>query len=214
MTSESFPPNSHKSKTPPTEAPKPKEIESVVQGKAVRRKKGIGKQFKAVFFGGDAKTAVETMVFGVLVPSAKEAMSDAFKEGVDRLIFGDAKRKGGPRPTSGPAGYVQYNRFSLSADKPPMGDTHRQTLSRRARAMHDFDDIVLETRAEAEEVIDRLIELISRHDLVTVADLYALVGEKAAHTDYKWGWEDLRGAGVARVRGGYLLDLPAPEPID
>jgi len=41
-----------------------------------------------------------------------------------------------------------------------------------------------------------------------------LVGLAATHTDNKWGWTDLSGAGVSRIRGGYLLDLPEPEPLD
>ena len=69
-------------------------------------------------------------------------------------------------------------------------------------------------RAEAEEVIDRLFELVSIYESATVADLYELVGLSSTHTDHKWGWTDLMGAGVSRIRGGYLLDLPDPEPLD
>jgi hypothetical protein len=87
-------------------------------------------------------------------------------------------------------------------------------MSRQARARHDFDEIVLESRTEAEEVIDRLFDLVSRYESATVADLYELVGLASSHTDHKWGWTDLRGAGVSRVRGGYLLDLPDPHPLN
>jgi hypothetical protein len=87
-------------------------------------------------------------------------------------------------------------------------------MSRRARARHDFDEIVLETRGEADEVIDQLYEIVSRYDSATVADLYELVGLASTHTDNKWGWTDLRGAGVTRVRSGYLLDIPEPRPLD
>ena len=81
-------------------------------------------------------------------------------------------------------------------------------------AKHDFDEIVLDQRAEAEEVIDRLYDVVSRYESATVADLYDLVGLPSTHTDHKWGWTDLRGAGVSRIRDGYLLDLPDPEPLD
>ncbi len=87
-------------------------------------------------------------------------------------------------------------------------------MSRQARAGHNFDEIILDQRAEAEEVIDKLFELVSRYDTATVADLYELVGLSATHTDHKWGWSDLHGSGVSRVRGGYLLDLPEPVPFD
>jgi hypothetical protein len=86
-------------------------------------------------------------------------------------------------------------------------------MSRLARSQHDFDDIVLDSRVEAEEVIEKLFEVVSRYGAATVADLYELVGLSTAHTDQKWGWTDVRGAGVSRIRGGYLLDLPDPEPL-
>jgi hypothetical protein len=66
----------------------------------------------------------------------------------------------------------------------------------------------------SENVVDNLFELVSRYESATVADLYELVGLNSTHTDHKWGWTDLHGAGVTRIRGGYLLDLPEPEPLD
>jgi hypothetical protein len=86
-------------------------------------------------------------------------------------------------------------------------------LSRRARANFDFDEIILPTRVEAEEVIDRMFDLVAKYEMVTVADLYDLVGIQGNYTDEKYGWEDVRGAGVTRVSNGYLLDIPRPEPL-
>jgi hypothetical protein len=90
---------------------------------------------------------------------------------------------------------------------------HR-AISRQARSRHNFDEIVLDQRAEAEEVIDRLFDVVNRYESATVADLYELVGLSSTHTDNNWGWTDLTGAGVSRIRGGYLLDLPEPEPFE
>ena len=86
-------------------------------------------------------------------------------------------------------------------------------MSRQARARHDFDEIVLDSRVEAEAVIDRLFDLVSRYESATVADLYEIVGLSSTHIDHKWGWTDLRGAGVSRIRDGYLLDLPEPHSL-
>ena len=87
-------------------------------------------------------------------------------------------------------------------------------MSNRARANHDFDEIVLATRAEAEEVIDNLFALVDSYDTATVADLYGMVGQTGSYTDEKWGWSDLRGTSISRVKGGYLLDLPRPQYLD
>jgi hypothetical protein len=201
---EDFPPNSAKAKT---EAPEDKNLKRVTSGEASRRKKPLGTRFRETFVGGDARNALDYMVFSVLIPAAKDALVDAGSKGIERLIFGDTRHRGSRAPMSGPTGYVQYNRMPLS-DRPPMPN-----INRRARARFDFDDIVLEHRGEAEEVLERLFDLLSRYGSASVADLYELTGIQSAHTDQKWGWTELRGSGVHRVRNGYLLDLPEPEPL-
>lgn len=201
---EQFPPNSVKSKAP---QPEEKKIERVTTTDPTRRKKGLGKQFQNTFFGGDFKTASQYVIFGVLIPAAKEALVEAGSAGFEKLIFGD-KRRGGPRSGS-PLGHVAYNRMGLQAQP----QVSRPALSQRGRAQHDFDEIVLESRQEAEAVLDQLYDLLSKYDEVTVSDLYELSGIKSNHVDKQWGWSNLKGSGVSRVRGGYLLDLPEPTHL-
>lgn len=88
-------------------------------------------------------------------------------------------------------------------------------MSRRGRSQHEFDDIVLATRVEAEEVLDRLFDLISRYQTASVADFYEMVGESKNQIDERWGWTDLRSASIVKLRGeGYLINLPKPELLD
>jgi hypothetical protein len=203
-----FPPNSEASK----KVEEDKHIERVTSGETVRRKKPLRKRFTESFVAGDAKSAIRFVVMDVLLPAAKDMVVEAGAQGLEKLFFGESRRyRGATRPQSGPTGYVQYNRYSG-----PMGSglpSAQRALSRQARARHDFDEILLESRTEAEEVIDRLFEVVSRYGTATVADLYELVGLASNHTDHKWGWTDVRGAGVSRTRDGYLLDLPEPVPI-
>lgn len=207
MSESEFPPNSEASKKG---APNGKNIQPIVSGSAVRRKKSLRKQFSETFVAGDFRTAVRYVLFDVLLPAAKDTIVEAGSQGIEKLIFGDSRRRGSTPPPSGAMGYVQYHRMSgASRSSGPS-----RAISREARSRHNFDEIVLDQRAEAEEVIDRLFDLVNKYDQATVADLYELVGLASVHTDHKWGWEDLMGAGVSRVRGGYLLDLPEPEPLD
>jgi len=134
------------------------------------------------------------------------------------MIFGEARSRSryhGRRPNES---YISYNRYSSSPYRnrnlEPREDRSRQQMSRRARASHDFDEIILHTRAEANEVLERLYDLVSQYGEAKVADLYDLVGVEGNYTDNRWGWQNLRGADVVRVRDGYLLDLPRPEPLD
>jgi hypothetical protein len=203
MSDSEFPPNSDKSKLGETEN---KKVKQVTSSPAIRRKKGLGKQFKKTFFGGDARGAFSYMIFNVFIPSTKEAFVDAVQQGIRQLVLGESSRQRNA-PSSGPGGYVSYNRYAMGQQQRP------RTISQRGRARHDFDEIILETRQEAEDAIDRLYDLVGKFGAATVSDLYELVGIQSTHADQKWGWEELRGAGVSRVRGGYLLDLPEPEPI-
>jgi hypothetical protein len=141
---------------------------------------------------------------------AREAIIEAVREGIEKLVRGDSYRRRNS-PTSGAQGYVSYNRMG-SRTMPPREEP--RALSRGARARHDFDDIVLPSRAEAEQVIERMFDIVGRYDTATVSDLYELVGIRGTHVDNKWGWSDMRGAGVVRVRDGFLLELPDVQPME
>jgi hypothetical protein len=215
---EQFPANSHKTRAAPDETkPDQKKVEKIVEGDVVRRKTPLGKRFAQTFFGGDAKGVVAYIVMDVLIPAAKDTVADAFSQGIERMLFGEVRstsRRTGQRP-GGASGYTNYNRYSSpSGTRESRREDPRNNISRRARSSHDFDEIILATRAEATEVVDRLFDLIAKYETATVADLYELVGVSGNYTDDKWGWTDIRGAGVTRVRNGYLLDLPKPEPLD
>lgn len=210
-----FPSNRHKDKQPPEETePETKEkVEKVVEGEAIRRKKSLGTRAKEMFFGGDTRGVWGYVGEEVLLPAAKDMIADAVSQGIERMIYGEARsssRRTGRRP-DGKGPYISYDRYSR---KKSPGRRGGGEISHRARAAHDFDEIILATRVEADEVIDRLFDLVSKYESATVADLYDLVGITGNYTDDKWGWHDLRGADVRRVRHGYLLDLPRPEPLD
>lgn len=212
---EEFPSNTRKAKIT-TGEPEPKKIEKVTTGEVVTRKVPLGKRLVGTFFGGDAKGVVGHIMAEVLLPAAKDAVADAFSQGIERLLFGEARstsRRTGQRP-GGTNGYVSYNRYSSSTSPTAGRREESRSVSRRARGAHDFDEIILATRIEAEEVIDRLFDLVARYEQATVSDLYELVGVSGNFTDEKWGWTDVRGAGVTRIRNGYLLDLPRPVQLD
>lgn len=212
MDTPDFPSNSERAK--PSKDPVDKKLERVTTGDVVRKRKSLRKQFTDVFIAGTAKSASQYVVMEVLLPNARDTISELVSSYTDRILYGDrSRRRGGATPPqSGPTGNIQYNR--PYASRAPWAPASTRALSREARAKHNFDELVLQTRVEAEDVIDRLYDVVSRYESASVADLYELVGLSATHTDYKWGWTDLRGAGVQRVRDGYLLDLPNPEPLD
>ena len=79
---------------------------------------------------------------------------------------------------------------------------------------HRFDNVIFETRGDAESVIDQLKDILDTYGFVTVADLYELSGMNYKHGDNHYGWIDLKTIRVLRVRNGWVLDLPRALPVD
>lgn len=207
-----YPSNSQRAREDDESPREDKKVDKVITGEVTRRKPPLSKRLADTFIGGDARGVWGYVLLEVLVPAAKDMVADATSQAVERTLFGDS-RGGRRRPSqrSGPQnGYVSYNSFSRrDAERADP----RDRMSRRARTTHDFDEIILATRPEALEVIDRLFDLVNQYQQATVADLYDLVGITHNFQDQKWGWTDIRGAGATRVRDGFLLDLPRPEPL-
>lgn len=204
---EDYPSNSQRNRSPKKDK---KKVEKVIPGEAIRRKKSLGKQFSETLGSGDNAGSVWSDIFHeVLIPAGKDAISDAVSQGLDRMLFGESRPRSSARAVSRNSGYVSYNKISSKREDPRMS-----TMSRRARSSHNFDEIVLESRAAADEVLQAMYDLLSTYDVVSVADLYELVGQTPSYTDEKWGWMDLRGSSIVRVKGGYLLDLPKTETLD
>lgn len=201
-----YPANSKRSKETP---PEREVIEKVVTTEVIQRKSGVGGKFFRTFLAEDSRSVMSYVVMEVLLPAAKNMVSDAVSQGVERVLFGDAR----PRP-AGRQGYTNYtSRFGRGGVTTTGSEYRRPEMSRQARATHDFNDIIISSRAEAEDVLDRLRDLINSYEVATVSDLYDLVGLTGEFTDDKWGWYDLRSAQVRAIRGGYLLHLPRTQPI-
>lgn len=211
MNEPDFPPNSKVSKNPV------KNIQRVTSGEPTRRKKSLRSQLKETLIAGDAKSSVRYVVLDIMIPAARDMVLDSGFGFLEKLIVGESRRRGSTPPLSGATGFVDYRRVGGGAIASMMGNRFsgpQRVASRQSRLAHNFDDIVIESRSEAEMVIDQLMEVVSHHGSATVADLYELVGIPSNHADQRWGWTNLYGADVSRIRNGFLLDLPDPHPID
>lgn len=211
---ENYPTNRRSAQSAEPTPETPKKVEKIVSGAVTRRKKPLGKRFVETFVGGDTHSVGQYIMFEVLLPAIKDTIADVVSQGIERTLFGEARsssRRTGYRPGGSSSSYTNYSRYASPStarrEEPQRG------MSPRAKAHHDFDEIILPTRAEADQVIERLFDLVSQYECATVSDLYELVGISSSFTDNKWGWTDLRGVGATRVRDGYLLDLPRPDPL-
>ena len=195
--------NSHKSKESQTKELTDKKVGKVVRGKVKTKPKSGMSKFTDVFISEDAANVKSYIVMDVLIPAVKKAISDIVRDGIDMILYGESKG----RKNSSSSSYVSYRDYSRSDDRDRFRD------SRTRPSGYNHDDIILESRGEAEEVLTRMDELIETYGVVSVADLYDLIGKTCEYTDNKYGWSNIRNAEPIHVRDGYMLKLPKALPI-
>ena len=204
------PPNSRKSKEEVV-APKPEKLAKIINDgvSVTERKRPVGRRFLDAFSGDDSRTVGQYILFDVVLPAVKSIIVDAVSGGVERLIYGDNARPTGMRRGYGSGVNSSRTNYNQVSNAP-----QSRVSSRNPRAVHDFNEIVLDNRGAAEEVIDALTELISNYGKATVSDFYELVGITGSYTDDKWGWFSMVGAHTERVGNGFLIALPRTEPVN
>ena len=197
-------PNSHAYKAAQKkEQPETKRAQKIVSGQ-VKTKSNELRTLKDVFISDDVKNVKSYILFDVLIPAVKNAIVDIVTDGVHMIFFGGSA----PRGRSGSSITSKASKVSYSSMYDRRGETARPT------ARYSYDDITIDNRGEAEAVLRQMCDLIDTYGVVTVADLYDLVGVTGDYTDNKYGWTNLGTARIVRVRDGYLIDLPKALPIN
>lgn len=208
---EEYKSNSHKSraeqdnKQPPAE----KKIEKVANGR-VRKKSGLDK-LASTFVNEDIRNVKSYVIFDVLIPAAKKAISDIIINGVDMILYGETGHSDRRRRSD--SSFIRYDRCSSSSSR--RDDRDRDRYDRRKPL---FSDIVYDTRGEAEEVLNRMDELIETYHMVSVFDMFDLSGMDCDYTLNNYGWTRINSAEIVRVKDhegyGYVIKLPRAVPID
>lgn len=198
---EEYKSNSHKSREAAKKELDEKKIEKIVTGPVRSRKKNGVEKLARIFMPDDVEDVKSYILIDVLVPMIKDAAIDILKT----LFYGES---GSGRKSSASSKISYRNYYDRENDRKK---NYNPSVSRSG---YSFDEIILDSRGEAEEVLERMDELISTYGMASVADLYELVGVTCDYTDNKYGWTDVRNASVVRVREGYLLKFPKARPLN
>ncbi len=199
---EEYKPNSHKFKEDQKGSVPEKKVEKVIAGTVKSKKKSDIRKFTDVFISEDVNNVKSYILLEVLIPAIKKAISDIVTNGIDMILYGET----GKTKSNSTASKVSYRSY-YDGGRRDYSAVHTKTG-------YNYDDIILDNRGEAEEVLSRMDELISTYGLVSIADLYDLVGITGNYTDNKYGWTDIRSASVIRVRDGYMIKLPKALPLN
>lgn len=207
----SFPSNSNKSKSslttvPQTEKKKP---QKVISGEVVEKKKSLGQRFSDSFIASDIKDIGHYLWYDLMVPFAKDMLVNIVTGGLEKLFYGEARPHNHSKnsyvsPYRTDYGQFYYNSLNKK-QKPPEESRHISSLN----------EMIFRTRSDAEAVRDGLLLYTEEYGLVSVADLYDMVGKIGSYTDERIGWSELKPheIGVRQTRDGFVLDLPRPTSI-
>lgn len=195
---EEFKSNSHKTRENRSNTDSDKKVEKIISGSAKSKKKNGIQKITNVFVPDDVDDVRSYIIEDIVVPAVKDIILDAV-----RAFLGV---NSGPRGKSS-SSKVSYRKYYDERDRRDSRETNRTRG-------YEYDDIIIENRGEAEDVLSRMDELIESYGLVSVADLYDLVGINGNYTDNKYGWFNIRTASVVRVRDGYMIKLPKAVPLN
>jgi hypothetical protein len=184
-----------------------KKVEKVISGTAKVKKKSELRKFADNFIAEDINSVKDYWIKDVIIPNIVDTLEDIVVGGIRTLLRGDSGRRDsrGSRSYGSPS-YVNYTRFSDRRD-----DRGRDNQTRRS---YGYEDVVVNSRADAEAVIEQMDGIIDTYDMVSVADLYDLVGISSNYTDNNYGWKNIRNAEPVRLRdGGWMIKMPKPVPL-
>jgi hypothetical protein len=195
---DNFKSNSHKSKQ--QAEPKPeKKNEKIISGQAKLAKKNALQKIAGAFIGGDVDDVGEYIFFDVVVPAVK----DTIIRGIEMILYGESRR---PTTRSSRDYHSRYDNRNSRRDR---------VTERSHREESSYEDIVIPTRGEAEQILEVMDEYLDKYKQVSVADLYDFVGITSDNfTNNNYGWTDIRNAQIYHVRDGYKLKLPRALPLD
>lgn len=197
---------------PNNEAEKRKKQDSVVAVPAKEKKKSLWQEIKEEFVVEDRRTVSEYLVKDVFVPLAKGMIQAIANNAVDMFLYG------GGSGVHNRNSYTPYKSNNVSYrpyyDQKPANNNGYYSKPRTAYG-YDYTEIVFESRADAEAVFYRMMEILGTYSVVRVADYLEISGRDSSYTDNNYGWTNMDNVQIRRSRdGGFFLDLPKPLPID
>lgn len=208
-----YPSNSTVAKEAPTTSnatDERKKVEKIADGKV--KKPSLWSKLKSNLFNNDDNIG-DYLVFDVFIPAAKNVISDAITGAIQMLLYGDNRRPNGVNRDRGRSTYTSYGRY-YDRDNRREREERRNPRQVNPRSVLDYDNVVVDTRREAELVLAQMDDQIAVYGMATQADFYDALGLDTEYTDNKVGWKDLRNAQIERRRDGYGFILPRPEYID
>ena len=176
-----------------------------VEGKPVQKSKSLWRKVGETFAPTNMKDAKDYIVSDVIIPGFFDLLYDGVTRGLARLIYGE---KGVNRARK-KSGGIDYSTGIKRLSDGESFKRDRRNSDDSVVSISDYNEIELDTKAKAEQLLDDMCEYLDCHDIVSVADMYQMAHYKGGnYTDNYWGWSSLAGAHISRSENGWTLVLP------
>ncbi len=186
--------------------PGPKDIKANVKAKV--KKESFGSKLKRAFFGDNVENVGDYMFFDVGVPAFKATISDMIGNGIEVLLFGEARGRRRDRGTD-------YAR--VSRDRDSRRDRYDSDRDRSDNRSTTYRDIYFENKSDAQKFIADVYDYVKDYGRISVSVYMSIGGlTSTSWDDNHKGWykEDLANLGLIRTRYGWEIDAPRPQRMD
>ena len=124
------------------------------------------------------------------------ALKDAIAKKTVEVVYGEE-----PRAIRRRVSYYDYN-------------TYRHDRKAPNCCSECCQDIVFQTREDAETALSSMEDVIKQYGVVSLADVYDIAGRVTpSYAANKYGWKSLENAKVVRCREGYFIEVPKATEI-
>ena len=171
--------------------------------KLVKKKDSWFEKAAKWFISEDVDDIKSYLIFDLIIPGIKDVTFDL----VEMMLFGEksSRKKRGSSKVSYSGYYDRKERRSRSKSR---------NRDREDKDTYiDYKDIIVEDRGDAEDIVDRIQDLIDRNGKASIADLLDLVNLPSNFADVDWGWTNPRSISYRRVRDGYKIDVDRVKDI-
>lgn len=187
--------------------PNKRDIKANVKAKV--KKETFRSKLKRAFFGDNVENVGDYMFFDVGIPAVKATISDMIGNGIEVLLFGEARgRRRGDRGTD----YARVHR-----DNRDRRDRDYSDRDRGDNRVVSYRDLFFEDKASAKDFIADVYDYVKDYGRISVSVYMSLGGvTSTSWDDNHRGWykEDLANLRPISTRYGWEIDVPRPQRMD
>lgn len=148
----------------------------------------------------DISNSVENAIDQVLIPKFMDLISDFLVDVVQRFFGkGSSGSRSGDRRRSGYGDHYGRDRSTTVSD-------------RKVDGPFNYEEVICDTKREAEDVLDKVQDIIDRYDVASINDLYKAADlDLGPYTYGDYGWDSLRDVKLRPTADRrYIIRMPRP----